>query len=236
MQHAFRIALKGTPLLHRHFLASTRQGRYFSTPANPTSVVKKAAETKQKLPQSTSSSLDPLPSLPLPLKGTPPIINTRDIEEYIQPLYSRGWGLGPILPNGNGIPVLRKRFEFANARALQEFLADLREYEEEKHVRPPSRNNLFVLPNCISQHHAKRNIFEDQHSVLVSTWTHVARKREDPDAGDKDTQTQGVTVRDIRLAYALEELFESALAASGENYVPRLRPEADRPRTLEEYS
>ncbi|KAH9038723.1 hypothetical protein EDB85DRAFT_1931742, partial [Lactarius pseudohatsudake] len=223
MQHAFRIALKGTPLLpttpilHRHFLASTRRGRYLSTPANLTSVVKKAAKTKQKLPRSTSSSLDPLPSLPLPLKGTPPIINTRDIEEYIQPLYSRGWGLGPILPNDNGIPVLRKRFEFANARALQEFLADLREYEEEKH------------------HHAKRNVFEDQHSVLVSTWTHVARKREDPDAGDKDTQTQGVTVRDIRLAYALEELFESALAVSGENYVPRLRPEADRPRTLEEY-
>ncbi|KAH9002148.1 hypothetical protein EDB86DRAFT_3074508 [Lactarius hatsudake] len=226
MQHAFRIALKDTPLLpttaifYRHFLASTHRGRYISTrqtPANPTSVVKKATTNKQKLPQSTSSSLDPLPALPLPVKGTPPIINTRDIEEYIQPLYSRGWGLSPILPNGNGIPVLRKRFEFANARALQEFLANLREYEEGK------------------QHHAKRNVFEDQHSVLVSTWTHVARKQ-DPDAGDKDTKTQGVTVRDIRLAYALEGLFESALAASGENYVPQLRPEADRPRTLEEYS
>ena len=54
------------------------------------------------------------------------------------------------------------------------------------------------------------------------------------DANDEDTKTQGVTARDIRLAYALEKLFESVLAASGEDYVPRLRPEADRPRTLEE--
>lgn len=160
------------------------------------------------------ASLDPLPDPPQPLKGTPSIISTRDIGEYIEPLYSRGWGLVPILPNGNGIPVLRKRFEFTSADALQDFLADLREYEEKK------------------RHHAKKNLFEDQHSVLVSTWTHVARKR-NPDASDYDTKTQGVTARDIRLAYALEKLFESALAASGGDYVPRLRPEADRPRTLE---
>jgi hypothetical protein len=69
--------------------------------------------------------------------------------------------------------------------------------------------------------------------VLVTTWTHVARKR-NPDSSDNDTKTQGVTARDIRLVYALEKLFESALAASGEDYVPQLRPEADRPRTLEE--
>jgi hypothetical protein len=34
----------------------------------------------------------------------------------------------------------------------------------------------------------------------------------------------GVTARDIRLAYALEELFESALAAGGREYVPLVRP------------
>ena len=85
------------------------------------------------------------------------------------------------------------------------------------------------------QHHAKTNIFifEDPHSVLFSKWTHVARKQ-NPDASDKDAKTQGVTARDIRLAYALEQLFESALVASGEDYVPPLRPEADRPSTLEE--
>jgi len=43
-----------------------------------------------------------------------------------------------------------------------------------------------------------------------------------------------VTARDIRLAYALEELFESALAAGGREYVPLVRPEADRPKTVEE--
>jgi len=148
MQHTFRIALKGTPFLpttavsHRHLLASTCRVRHISTrpsPTDATSVVKKAAKSEQKLPW---SSLDPLPAPPPPLKGTPPIINTSDIEEYIQPLYLRGWGLAPILPNGNGIPVLRKRFEFASADALQEFLADLREYEGKNQVRSPSRTTL----------------------------------------------------------------------------------------------
>jgi hypothetical protein len=75
-------------------------------------------------------------------------------------------------------------------------------------------------------------VFEDQvqQAVLVNTWTHVARK---PDADD-GTKTQGVTMRDLRLAYALEGLFENALAASGKEYRPRLRPETDRPTTVEE--
>ena len=88
-------------------------------------------------------------------------------------------------------------------------------------------------------------MFQDQHAVLVSTWTHVARKRRSADVdadadvdakvGDKkDEKIHGVTVRDIRLAYALEGLFESTLAASGKEYVPLVRPEADRPNTVEE--
>ncbi|KAF8494831.1 hypothetical protein F5888DRAFT_1805159 [Russula emetica] len=79
---------------------------------------------------SQSSSIRPLPTPPPPPKGTPPIINTHDIKQYVQPLYARGWGLSPILPNGNGIAVLRKRFEFANAEALEGFLV-----EEKKQVR-----------------------------------------------------------------------------------------------------
>jgi hypothetical protein len=78
-------------------------------------------------------------------------------------------------------------------------------------------------------------VFEDQHAVLVSTWTHVARRRSDAKVEDKDEKTHGVTARDIRLAYyALEELFESAPAAGGREYVPPVRPEADRPKTVEE--
>jgi hypothetical protein len=86
------------------------------------------------------------------------------------------------------------------------------------------------------QHHANTNVFEDQHAVLVSTWTHVARRRSDAGATaeDKDVKTPGVTARDIRLAYVLEELFERALAAGGKEYVPLVRPEADRPETVEE--
>lgn len=81
-------------------------------------------------------------------------------------------------------------------------------------------------------------MFEDQcqRAAFVSTWTHVARKpNDDAKDGDKDgARTQGVTARDIRLAYAVEELVERALAASGKEYRPRRRPEADQPKTVEE--
>jgi hypothetical protein len=76
-------------------------------------------------------------------------------------------------------------------------------------------------------------VFEDQRAVLVSTWTHVAQ-RPNTDGKNGNIKTQGVTARDIRLAYALEKLFERALAESGGVYDPRLRPEADRPKTIEE--
>ena len=100
------------------------------------SVAKNQIENRANTPpKNLSSSIRPLPTPPPPPKGTPPTINTRDIKQYVQPLYARGWGFSPILPNGNGIAVLRKRYEFANAEDLEAFLADLREYEEEKKVR-----------------------------------------------------------------------------------------------------
>jgi hypothetical protein len=147
MQRTFRTALKRTSFLqttavsHRHLLASAFRVRHVSTrqsSAKPASVIKKAAKSEQRIRPTTPASLDPLPDPPQPLKGTPSIISTRDIGDYLEPLYSRGWGLVPILPNGNGILVLRKRFEFTSANALQDFLADLREYEEKKQVRRPS--------------------------------------------------------------------------------------------------
>ena len=89
----------------------------------------------QYAPKSRFSSIRPLPTPPSPPKGKPPTISTDDIEQYVQPLYARGWGFSRILPNGNGIAVLRKRFDFANDNALKGFLADLREYEERAQVR-----------------------------------------------------------------------------------------------------
>jgi hypothetical protein len=99
-----------------------------------------ANNTLPKSRFSSISSISPLPTPPPPPKGTPPTITTHDIEQYVQPLYARGWGLSrsEILPNGNGIAVLRKRFEFANAEPVEGFLADLREYEEKKQVRSHS--------------------------------------------------------------------------------------------------
>ena len=100
--------------------------------------IKNGANTPPKSQELSSNR--PLPTPPPPAKGTPLTINTHDIERYVQPLYARGWGFSRILPNGNGIAVLRKRFEFANAEALEGFLADLGEYEEKTQVR-------FLVPS-----------------------------------------------------------------------------------------
>jgi hypothetical protein len=111
-----------------------------------TSVAKeKVLKDNTSAPENKLSSVPPLPPPPPSEKGTPPIINTRDIEEYIQPLYSRGWGLSPILPNGNGIAVLRRRFDFASEKALKTFLAGLKEYEETKQVRFHSKPTIASI-------------------------------------------------------------------------------------------
>jgi hypothetical protein len=75
-------------------------------------------------------------------------------------------------------------------------------------------------------------VFENQHAVIVTTWTHVARRRSEAKVENKDEKIQGVTARDIRLACALE-LFES-VGASGGEYVPLVQPGADRPNTVEQ--
>src|SRR6266404_2761042 len=158
MRHAFRLALKNSSLIpttavsYRHLLASACRERHIYTRkalTKTTHLVKRIAKSEHKLPPTKSSSLDPLPDPPPRLQGTPFIITTPNIEEYIQPLYSRGWGLTPILPNGNGIAVLRKRFEFSSANALQDFLADLREYEETKQVRSFHVHVLFSDANYL---------------------------------------------------------------------------------------
>jgi len=110
--------------------------RSSSTDSTPAARSQKPKNEANAPKQHKFSSVQPLPKRPPPPKGTPLTICTRDVEEYIQPLYSRGWGLCPILPDGNGIPVLRKRFDFASARALKTFLVALGEYEERRQVRP----------------------------------------------------------------------------------------------------
>ena len=144
MQYAFRIAFHSTrcsfPFLQTS--ATTRSPKTISRlqhPSRLSSTAKKPIEDVPSPSKEELSSVRPLPPPPPPPEGTPPTINTHDIERYVQPLYERGWGLAPILPKGNGIAVLRKRFDFASTKALQAFLADLREYEKKKQVRsfPP---------------------------------------------------------------------------------------------------
>lgn len=112
------------------------------------SAAENQTKTGAKIPmKGLFSSICPLPAPPPRPKGTPPTINTHDIEQYVQPLYARGWGLSPILPNGNGIAVLRKRFEFANAKAQKGFVTDLSKYEEKNKVRSTASVRLPIFAN-----------------------------------------------------------------------------------------
>ena len=140
MQYTLRTAFHNTRR-SLHFLRTSTAARSLIATSRPqrisarlSSTVKNPVENDPDPRKNESSSVRPLPTPPPRPKRTPPTISTRDIEEYVQPLYARGWELAPILPNGNGIPVLRKRFDFASAEALQAFLADLREYEEREQV------------------------------------------------------------------------------------------------------
>jgi hypothetical protein len=157
-----------------------------------------------KKPSSYPSDTTPTP------KGTPPTISTHDIEEYVQPLYMRGWGLSLILPYGNGVDVLRKRFDFGSVEALEEFLADLCEYEEKKQIRFHS-----VLLRCLHPYQTtiqSISLFSKLVRLQILTqklfsitqrrmcmranmpscrhWTHVVRRRSDADVKDKDDRTQ----------------------------------------------
>lgn len=147
MHRALRVASFATrhssPLLQlcstAHPATSFSRGKHICarlSSTDSTSAAKsKTPKSEANAPKHKHSFVHPLPKPPPPLKGTPAIICTRDVEKYIQPLYSRGWGLSPILPNGNGIPVLRKRFDFGGTQALETFLVALSEYEEKKQVR-----------------------------------------------------------------------------------------------------
>ena len=126
--------------------------RLSSTAAGYKSAAKNQTKNGTNTPPKTQlfASICPLPPPPPPRKGTPLTINTHDIEQYVQPLYARGWGLSlsRILPNGNGIVVLRKRFDFANAEVLEGFLADLSLYEEKKQVRSHSVSTFHFTCLC----------------------------------------------------------------------------------------
>jgi hypothetical protein len=159
------------------------------------------------------------PHRPHHQKARPPgTINTRDIEQYVQPLYARGWGhsLSGILPHWNGIAVLRKWFEFANSKALERLLTDLSEYEEKKQVRfsfrfsfspvlsPSGRECSFADCHALCLKPFSTSCKDEcvSGSYVSTAWTDVARRRSGTDAKveDKDQKKiERVTARDIWL-------------------------------------
>ncbi|KAF8502058.1 hypothetical protein F5888DRAFT_1887571 [Russula emetica] len=50
-------------------------------------------------------------------------------------------------------------------------------------IHPRKTRSQRVQYEEKKQYHAKTDVFEDQHAVLVSTWTHVARRRSDAKVG-----------------------------------------------------
>jgi hypothetical protein len=118
-------------------------------------------------------------------------------------------GLSGILPNGNSIAVLNKRFEFENAEDLKGFLADLSGYEEKKHWQTRSRSistfhlscplpdETVRLPiaNVLNgfQHQAKMNVFGDQYMPSSSASERTSLEGQMGKRRIKDEKTQRVT-------------------------------------------
>jgi len=81
------------------------------------------------------------------------------------------------LPNGNGIAVLRKRFEFANVEALEGFLADLSDEEKSRSVLIPFKFQLFTWPFRVP---VRLPIGRDHYDLLVRPKADRSKTFEEP--------------------------------------------------------
>ncbi|KAF9443095.1 hypothetical protein P691DRAFT_764605 [Macrolepiota fuliginosa MF-IS2] len=154
----------------------------------------------------TSKTLDepPLPGLPPPVKGWPSFWTIRkEVEDYLYPLYARGWGIDFLprkyhsSPNDRYVAHLATEYIFANFNCASQFIADLSALaKEEKHH--PCR---FSLQNdkrpTLSLH-----VLTD--SALRPRWN-----EEDPDLDPPlSRRVPGITRRDLRFAILLEQLYD----------------------------
>ncbi|KAI0787728.1 hypothetical protein C8Q74DRAFT_626587 [Fomes fomentarius] len=149
------------------------------------------------------ASPDPPTLLQWPLPPAPkwpcPWLNEEENSRYLRPLVdSHGWRTRAIAlevklnENKAGTSTeLEKRFTFDTVDVLDKFLEDMKSLESSE------------------KHHATKEITRDPAAVVVRVHTHSALR---PPSNSSDSETMqerkqpGITIRDIRFAYLLDEL------------------------------
>lgn len=156
--------------------------------------------------------LPPAPSFPCPF------ITDEEIATYLPPLYARGWTVQPSDPKAakKPAPELVKRFVFSAHETLEAFLhLDLLDITESENVRDDNLTHTVSLrahSRATMQHHAWRDITPDPPSMVVRVHTHSGlRPARDAEEPRRARVQPGITLRDVRFAYLLEQ----RLAARG---------------------
>ncbi|KAL7279140.1 hypothetical protein ACG7TL_006980 [Trametes sanguinea] len=130
-----------------------------------------------------------LPQLPPAPPYPCPFLTDEEIKIYLFPLYERGWTVHPSQTAKKPAPELVKRFEFdPHSAALQSFLDDINSVTEGEN------------------HHATLDIGSSPPSVTVRVHTHSGlRPALHPEEPRKGRVQPGITLRDVRFAYLLEQ-------------------------------
>ncbi|KAF5344645.1 hypothetical protein D9756_011230 [Leucocoprinus leucothites] len=156
---------------------------------------------------SENVNLPPLPELPPPVQGWPTFwIHSKDAQEYLYPLYFRGWGVR-FLPrkyyashSDRYTAHLTTDFTLCNYNCASKFIKDLNSIcETEKH-HPSS----FSLLNAAGQRPVL-SLYVQTHTALRPRWN-----EEDPSADPPlSRRVPGITRRDLRFALLVERLYDS---------------------------
>ncbi|KZV93403.1 transcriptional coactivator/pterin dehydratase [Exidia glandulosa HHB12029] len=133
-----------------------------------------------------SRPLKPLPSLPPAPPYPCPLITQEELDEYLIPLYDHDWRVA-VKDNLFG---LQRRINITKYKFVLEFVNELAEYAKAE------------------SHHPE--ITFTYSSVTVRLLTHSATSHP---SGENPEPTQGITMRDVRLAILTERLVERFLDA-----------------------
>ncbi|KAH9902953.1 hypothetical protein C8Q73DRAFT_672377 [Cubamyces lactineus] len=164
-------------------------------------------------PESKLPQLPPTPPYPCPF------LTDEEIQTYLVPLYHRGWSVQPSTSAKKPAPELVKRFIFSEYASLELFERDLKDVTESEN------------------HHAVQELTDSPPSITIKVHTHSGlRPAAHPDEPRRGRVQPGITLRDVRFAYLLEERFVRYLRSGGEQEQANMRPAAtveEQPRTAE---
>ncbi|KAI0368635.1 hypothetical protein BV20DRAFT_969002 [Pilatotrama ljubarskyi] len=138
-----------------------------------------------------------LPELPLAPPYPTPFLADEEIATYLIPLYARHWTVQPSDPGPKNKPApeLVKVFTFKQPDCAREFLQDVQDVEK-------------------SENHEALAILEERplglSSLVVKVHTHSGlRPASHPEEPRRARVQPGITLRDVRFAYLLEERYSA---------------------------